>query len=334
MGGLRILAESDITIFRETNVDHPVDAVEITYLAPQGTEALLLWHVPGTPDNEVLQLPVMLAAAVVPTTKKIDTSWYKEWVRKPKMLGLRVPKGTDIQIMHFRLRGWNMFDRAWNAVQSYWTFDVFSPYSVNFLWGPILSGSPIARESLYLDLPPHGTYANSVWYVVLLVMGVIALAAGKMRKRAQALGAAFVILLCALWLLSDIRMGSEVLSYVWTDFAGHNTVHPQKEQFRERGNFLAFAGAAAPLVTDRGRYVFLTQYPYPFLGLMRYHTYPSLPVGPEAVTEGIDTWVVFARGDVGVDAEGRLTSEGKVVSAPGRILLDFAPDSFVFRTGT
>ena len=127
-------------------------------------------------------------------------------------------------------------------------------------------------------------------------------------------------------------MGSEIIAYALHDVASTHVDDPREERFRERAYFPAFLKQVAPLVADRGRYVFLTQYPYPFLGLMRYHTYPSLPVGPEAAVEGLDTWVVFARGDITINAGGQLTSEGKTISPPGDVLLDFGPDSFVFRS--
>ncbi len=334
MGGLRIIAESDVNVFRKLQTEHGVDAVEITYLSLQKTEAALIWHLPGTPENEVVQLPISFAASTVPTTKRIDAGRYEEWIRHPDVVGLRLGKGSDIQIIQIRLIGWNTQEKVWNALQSYWTFDTMSPYSVNFLWGPVFTGSPITRTTLYTDLPPKGLYANIVWYALLLLAGAVAIAWAKIFKQRRQSTLAFVMIAGSIWMLSDIRMGAEIVSYALHDIASMNVDNPRDQRFRERASFPAFIHAVAPLVADRGRYVFLTQYPYPFLGLMRYHTHPALPVGPEAAADGLDTWVIFARGDIGMNEAGQLTSEGKIVSPPGRILLEFGPDTFVFRSGT
>ncbi len=333
MGGLHISAESDVSVFRETKIDHSVDAVEITYLALQSMEAALIWHLPGTPPNDVVQLPIALKGSAVPTTKKVDAGWYEQWTRHPDLLGLRVPKGADIQIIQIRLVGWSPLEKIWHALQSYWTFDAMSPYSVNFLWGPVITHSPIARSALFTDLPPHGTYINVVWYVLLLLAGAIAVLWTKVQPSSKRTAVkAFALILAVIWALSDLRMGSEIVSYALHDIASTDVADSRDERFRERANFRAFLKEAAPLVADRGRYVFLTQYPYPFLGLMRYHTHPALPVPPEQAAEGLDTWVVFARGDMSINEQGQLMSEGKVISPPGDVLLEFSPDSFVFRS--
>lgn len=333
IGGLHIATQSEVSIFRELNAEHPIHGVEITYLAPEGTEALLLWKEPGTPQNEVIQMPLPLYQALVPTQQRISIERYPDLSSRPEILGLRLPAGADVQILQIRLVGWGIVDRLKTAVQSFWKFDRMSPYSVNFLWGPVFAANPYALLRLFEDLPPQGTYANALWYKLLLVLVVLAWASSKWRRSWKIPAYAIACTVAVLWILSDVRMGAEIFSYAISDSAGLQAEDPQDTQFRERGNFPAFIADAAPLVADRGRYVFLTQYPYPFLGLMRYHTYPALPVAPEAAAEGIDTWVVFARGDLGIDPEGRLTSEGAPITAPGKILLDFGPDSFVFRTG-
>jgi hypothetical protein len=289
--------------------------------------------VPGTPENEVVRLPISFAASTVPTTKRIDAGRYNEWIRRPDTIGLRLSKDSDIQIIQIRLIGWSLQEKIGNALQSYWTFDTMSPYSVNFLWGPIFTGSPIAREVLFTDLPPKGLYANIVWYVLLVLVGAAAIVWTKIRKQRRQAALVFAIIAGSIWILSDIRMGTEIIAYALHDIASVNVDDPRDLRFRERASFPAFLQAVAPLVADRGRYVFLTQYPYPFLGLMRYHTHPALPVGPEAAAEGVDTWVVFARGDIATNEAGQLTSEGKIVSPPGKMLLEFGPDTFVFRTG-
>ncbi|TSC98087.1 MAG: hypothetical protein Greene101449_1014 [Candidatus Peregrinibacteria bacterium Greene1014_49] len=332
IGGLRIAPEEDTKIFRETQFSHAVDSVEITYLSLQETPSMLLWHRPATPPEEIVQLPFVFTRTMVASTVKLDVRWYKEWTSHPDTVGLVLPKGSDIQILQISFVGLSPLEKTAALLRSYWTFDKFSPYSVNFLWGPILTMSPIARESLYVELPPHGTYANVLWYLLLfgIAIGCIAWGWKELSRRNAFL--CMAVCIGALWLLSDLRMGLEAVSYARTDLTEYWTQPASERKFRERGDFPVFLSAIQPLLTDRGRYIFLTQFEYPLLGLMRYHTYPSIPVAPEKATEGIDTWVIYERPEISVDAEGRLTAEGKPISLPGTVLFEFRSGAFVFRT--
>ena len=332
IGGLRIAPQEDVKVFREAQFLHAVDSVEITYLSPQDAQAVLLWHRPGDPAEDVVQLPFLFSSTMVASTIKIDTGWYDEWSLHPDMVGLMLPKGADIQLLQLSFTGWNLWDKVVGFVRSYWTFDRFSPYSVNFLWGPIFTVSPIARESLFAELPPHGTYANTVWYLLLLVMIAGCTAWGWKSHNRRNVILCVAGFLGALWIVLDLRMGMEAISYARADLTEYWMQPDAEKKFRERGDFPAFLSAVRPLLTDRGRYVFLTQFEYPLLGLMRYHTYPSEPVAPEKITEGVDTWVIYDRPEIAMNAEGQLTSEGKPISLPGEMLLAFRPGVFVFRT--
>lgn len=332
IGGLRIQPVSDIKMFREMQLPHRVDQVEITYLALRDTEAMFFWHRRGDPEGQIVQLPFHFTPTMVAETVKLDVRWYNEWDPKPDMMGILLPKGADVQILQFKLTGLSPLDKILAGIRSYWTFDTFTPYSINFLWGPVLSASPIAREKLFIDLPPHGTYANKVWYGLLIITVIAAFswAWNTGDKRRATLGLLGVFAAC--WILSDLRMGIETMSYAVHDIDTYWSKPQEQRIFRERGDFPLFLDAIQPLVTDRGRYIFLTQFPYPFLGLIRYHTYPALPVAPEAITEGVDTWVVFERPDVRISPDGQLMADGKPISQPGEILFALRDGTFVFRT--
>lgn len=332
IGGLRLQTESDIKMFRETKLPHRVDTVEITYLSLRDTEAVFFWHRRGDPEGQIVQLPFHFSPTMVAETVKLDARWYKEWDANADIMGIMIPKGADVQLLQFKLTGLNVIDKILTGIHSYWTFDTFTPYSINFLWGPILSSSPIARQRLFTDLPPHGTYANTVWYVLLIITLLAAFSwawnTGDRRR-------ATLVLLgvtAACWILSDLRMGVEMVSYAAHDVDTYWSKPVEERTFRERGDFPLFVAAVKPLVADRGRYIFLTQFPYPFLGLIRYHTFPSMPVAPEAIVEGVDTWVVFERPDVSISPEGQLMAEGKPISQPGEILFALRDGTFVFRT--
>jgi hypothetical protein len=332
IGGLRIAPQEDVKIFREAQFPHAVDYVEITYLALKDTQAALIWHTPGTPQEEIVQLRFQFTRTMVAETVKIDTGWFSEWSSHPDLVGLALPQGSDIQLLQLTFTGQSVIDNIIGYVRSYWTFDRFTPYSINFLWGPIITASPVAREQLFTDLPPHGTYANTAWYLLLAASMTLCIAWGwqqQCRRRALLL---LMILLGAVWILSDLRMGLEAVSYARADLAKYWMQPDAEKKFRERGDFPVFLQAIQPLLTDRGRYVFLTQFEYPLLGLMRYHTYPSVPVAPEKITEGVDTWVIYERPEISVNDKGQLASEGNPISLPGKVLFEFRPGAFVFRT--
>lgn len=331
IGGLHMIPEEDVRIFRLSQFPHRVDAVEITYLSLQDTPATLLWHRPGDEATEVVQLPFLFTKTTVAETVKLDVRWYDAWVAYPDVVGLSLPKGADIQLLQITFTGLTMRKRLSHLLRSYWHFDAFTPYSINFLWGPVFTPSAIAREKLFTDLPPHGRFANTVWYALLLLTAAgCGIWAWKPVHRRSALWT-MTIVLSALWILSDLRMGLEIVSYARADLVQWSTP-PDRREFRERGDFPVFLSIIQPLLAERGRYVFLTQYEYPLLGLMRYHAFPSQPVPPEQAAEGVDTWVIYERPEIVVDAENRLSVDGNPLSAPGDVLFEFRPGAFVFRT--
>lgn len=135
--------------------------------------------------------------------------------------------------------------------------------------------------------------------------------------------------LLAVWVLFDLRMGLEFLGYVGSDFSSYISKTESTRVFRDRDRFYDFATFIAPYVGDRDSYIFFAEQQWPYLGNMRYLTYPSIP-GIDI--ERDDTWVIYRRPDVGVDSEGHLTIDGQIVSEPGNILGRFDETSFIFRT--
>jgi hypothetical protein len=65
---------------------------------------------------------------------------------------------------------------------------------------------------------------------------------------------------------------------------------------------------------------------------MKYEAYPALPVAYDKDTEGIDTWIIYNRNDIKPNEEGRLMLDGKAISPPGDIMMQFEPGAFVFVT--
>ena len=252
VGGLRIRPKTDVKIFRESQFSHAVDSVEITYLSLQNTPAILLWHRPGDPPDQTVQLPFEFAQTTVASTVKLDVRWYQEWTPYPEIMGLMLPAGSDIQILQISFISFNFLEKAGTLFRSYWTFDHLSPYSINFLWGPMLTVSPIAQSEMYNKLPPHGTYANSVWYLLLLLV-IAACIAWGWKFKSKRNGAVLTIAACigALWILSDLRMGIETIAYARADLVNYWIQPVENRRFRERGDIPVFIEAVKPLLSDR-----------------------------------------------------------------------------------
>lgn len=215
------------------------------------------------------------------------------------------------------------------AGRSFWTFDEARPYSINFLWGPQIGFTEAARGKLYSALPPpyhSGTFALYVAIigVLLVIIGISIMRTASRRTLFVRCG---IFLLCT-WVFFDVRMGSEFLSWVIHDHQTYITTQAGERTFRDRKQFYDFAEFAKPYVTDRTSYIFFARQPWPYLGNMRYLTYPSIP-GIDYKND--DTWVIYDRPDMIVDTDGRLSTEGVVLTEPGVILGRFDASSFVFR---
>ena len=104
-----------------------------------------------------------------------------------------------------------------------------------------------------------------------------------------------------------------------------------KRTFRDRGNFYDFVDAALPHIRERDTYLFMSGQRWPYLGAMRYLSYPSMPLDPGTATDAIDTVVVFQRPDITVNDAGELMYRDQKLSTPGTVLLQFDEHSFVFR---
>ena len=138
----------------------------------------------------------------------------------------------------------------------------------------------------------------------------------------------FGILLAA-WVLLDLRMGSEYLSWIAHDRTTYIEAPPETRTFRDRKRFYDFASFASPLVSDRKSYIFFGERQWPYLGNMRYLTYPAIP-GIDVTHD--DTWVIYRRSDVTVSSARQLMIGGEAVTEAGTILGQFDDHSFVFRT--
>ncbi|MBI3331915.1 hypothetical protein HYZ99_03060 [Candidatus Peregrinibacteria bacterium] len=335
--GLHIKTDVEGKMSRVTEFPHGVEAIVMSLGQSTPTEAILLWHIRGSPANEFVELPFEIAGG--PRTEvKLAVNDYPQWDPRTDRIGIVFPPHAEVTIQRIAFFRWNLFEKTWEAVKSFWTLDTFRPYTINFLWGPVLTFNPISRERLFRSIPPVGWSVNRILYVTMILIG-LACMFWHMRQKRRGVREAlrrpltiFLLSLAGLWLFYDLRMGLETIAYYVRDYRTYVAADADERTFRDRGYFYDFVDQVLPHVQGRKRYIFLSPFRWPYLGAVRYLTYPSIPTEPTQAENGVDTWVIFQRSDMSVNAEGSLLMDGQVVTPPGTVLLDFAPGSFVFRT--
>lgn len=252
-----------------------------------------------------------------------------EWRVGKKKIGILLPPQTTLMLKNIELRQNNRIEQLLHAVASFWVFDELRPYSINFVWGPQIGWNAIERQQLYDVQPPISLSGTLAAYGIILMIIIGILGSGLYRKTSKTTIVRRIgILLIGAWILFDVRMGSEFLSWVWHDHTTYIAAEAGEREFRDRNAFYDFAAFAAPFVADRESYVFFAEYPWPYLGNMRYLTYPSIP-GIDYMND--DTWVIYRRPDMAVSAAGQMTVDGEPVSPQGTVLGRFDDHSFIFR---
>jgi hypothetical protein len=344
--GIYIQTNQQGIIFRASDVDHPVDTVTITVATPNDIEANFLWRPVKGASDDVWRMPFLIPKSPSLSEVSFNPSHYKAWNPTSELFGFEFPAGTELVLSDVRLTRWNAWEKAVEIFKSYWTFDQFRPYSINFLWGPLIVSNPIARAQLFDTLPPRAR--SAVWFFYGAAI-ILILAALWLRRRTHDTEKALAVLACgiaALWLLFDLRMGLEILSYAKTDLTTHVFAKKGEKMLRTHERFYEIAERALPELRKQEMYALIVPDDSPFYANLRYMSYPSLPLrGPEGLS-GATLWFVIERPDVAVDDEGKLfrhagtvllDAEGKIVDStripltnPGKLLWKESEGTFLF----
>ncbi|MBI3336236.1 hypothetical protein HYZ98_01570 [Candidatus Peregrinibacteria bacterium] len=334
--GLHITAPHEGSLTRLTDLHHRIDDIIVHAFATQATEVFLLWHHRNMPPSNLVQLPFKIPSSTTPLSIELNVSSFPEWDPNTDRIGFAFPQGTDAILESMEFVGLQWWEHGIVAMQSFWTFDWYKPHSINFVWGPLLTFTPLSKKHMFYQLPPLAYSANIIFYTLMIIGAGAAIfywhAHGRTFKARQKSATGFLMLIAILWIGYDIRMGAEWLSYVREDLRTYLLAEESTRTFRERGRFYDFATIASTYLTKDPTYIFLATHRWPYLGAMRYFTYPSIPTEPDQAQFGIDTWVVFDRPDISVDPSEHLVSEGTVVTPPGKVLYQFDDHSFIFRT--
>lgn len=324
--GIRLQPQSaEGTLRRVVDVSHNIDAARLWYSTPVDTEVFIMWANRNSGES-MYKSPLQLAGGPDVRIWEIDFEQFDTWDYEPTIFGVLLPNGADVTLQNIEFIRYSPTEKLAALLQGLWQFDDIGPYSINFLWGPRWSQNPIQTTQIFWVKPPAATSANWLMYGVL---GVGALYIWLRKKSVQT----FLVLLACVWIAYDIRMGAEFLSYTYDDYQSYHSQQIGQRTFRERLFFNDLAEVVSPVVQSHDKYIFLSGERWPYLGLIRYYTYPSLPTTPfDGNSTKYPLWIVYQRPDITLNASQQLVANGQVLSPPGRMLHEFANGSFIFQT--
>ena len=326
--GLHINAVGLGKLTFEVYPDHEYNVISITYVARDVVEPALLWHRRDAPEDELIVAPIVMASSDTTNTVDFDVSRYDQWDERADVIGISFQPGSNLVVKSIDLRGYSLVEQLGSAWQTFWTFDRFRPSGINFVWGPLLTFSPVARAQLFYNIPPVALSANWFFYGVIILITLGALVWTSVRPRSYAFSSVILITIASLWVIYDVRMGSEFFSYLSRDYRTYWSKPIGERTLREREFFYDFAQATGEALSAYDSYVFVADQRWPYLGLMRYYSYPSIPVEPG--NSDAPVWVVYNRPDIVVNDNGQIVLAVGISSPPGRVVHTFAPGTFIF----
>ncbi len=328
--GLAVSTQTQGQLVRISDLRHNVDKISINYISPTGANGLFFWRAPGMEDESVFQIPISFTQSSTQQKVILDMGDVSEWDARSDRIGFVLDGGSQLILQEMSFTGPGFIDSIVYPLKTMFKLDEIHAYSINFLWGPLMTYSQEQLDSLYTQVPPNGDSWNKALYYILAFALVLVIVLKKLKRKSFI--TAFFMLFAALWICYDLRMGVEVISFAKTDIRTWWSKSIELKDFRDRSSFTAFAQTAAPFTQGKDHYVFVASHGWPFWGSMKYEAYPALPVAYDKDTEGIDTWIIYNRNDIKPNEEGRLMLDGKAISPPGDIMMQFEPGAFVFVT--
>lgn len=337
--GFQFDVTGQATMFRPLPEDFhsSVDGIEIAYDA-EGLGEVSLLLLQFNDDNKITRrFKIGFLGGEGPATEYIPLDLHRSDIAGTEEIAI-VYKGNAKGVIfgHIKFFRYNLFEEMLGAWRSFWKMQSFQPYTINILHGPV-----VIRDigPYFLPESEHvlARSVNAYLIVGLSIFGIALLFFGLYRIRRcgeqwsdvrRNLLAIFFGTLLAVWLLYDLRMGSEFIRNVANDHWNYISPSPLEKEFRDVGNFHEFAAGAREHLEGVAQYEFFTRDRWPFFGMMRYETYPAKlnPGEPSS-----DMWVIYDRKDIRVSNDGRLMLSGQPVTERGEILWRFDPDSFIFR---
>lgn len=309
-----------------------VDSAVVT-LTNASTERIgLIWQDDTLKEGEFYQRNITL-----PTGDKqrvnIGLDQVPEWDGMPSALALAFPAGAEVLIQNIEWKQYSATEKFIEHLRSFWTTDSFQMYSINFLWGPLLSGTTEGRLTLFDELPPRAWSATRAFYGAFALATIAAIIV-RFTNRVAGPARMKTILLAAgvgLWILFDARMTQEIVTYAARDWSSYITKPANERVFRTHATLYDVLPRLDELLGNDERYVLVTREGTPFFSNVRYVLYPAKPVSPPDAGD-TKAWIVL--GIPGIDVKnGALTlADGTTLSASGTLVERFDDSALFFRS--
>ena len=317
--GLVINTQEDGYMTTKKPFDRNVDAVTVFIKTNTTMEVIFFWKEFGGTEDGFRQLPFLVEAKPDVQEINVDMSTAYKWSAMTPEFGFALPAGANAVITRIELSRWNVFEKLRYGFLSFWKFDKFTPQAINFLWGPWLTFNPVAHESMLLKDPPLG-YSGSWTLYLIFVISIIWCGVQIMRSKITRKKASVILatVFALLWLVFDLRMGSEILSFAKTDIRDYASKSLGERNLRNYLSFPDTAEEAIPILIQNPPYFFIgpTGKSLYFAG-MRYFSYPDLPVSSGQKFEDATVGLVFGNHMARIDPEGNIvTEEGIVKKGP------------------
>ncbi len=328
--GLVIRTSEQGQLARQGNIRHKVDTIAITYSSPSGANGIFFWQPRHLSGNNAFNIPMNFSPSLQTTTMVLDVSNIKEWDPSSTLIGFNFNAGTNITLKKIEFSGPSFIDTFKSSLHSIFVFDEYKSYTVNFLWGPRLVPRMEFVDKLYHKAPPYGTSWNTVLYYILAVAFLVSFIV--FRKKHTNWLRVFIAVFAVFWLMYDARMGAEIVQYAKTDWKEWWSKPIEMRIYRDRSSFPVFTELAASMIEEDDAYALITKTGWPYFGMMRYETYPTLPLSTSDDLSNVRHWFVYRMPNVRINEENRITLDGEAISPPGEVLLLFEKSSFMFRT--
>jgi hypothetical protein len=334
--GLYIRSDTEgYLVWTDKPLDKRVDVITLRIRSGTNLDASFIWQPAYKSDADFFQLPLRIPASEFARDVNILVNNFPQWEWQTGTLGIRFPAGTTVIIEEVQLRRWNMFEKTIEAFKSFWVFDDFTGYSINFMWGPLIATNTPARLAMFDTIPPFAWSAVRIFYAVLAIAAVVALVFKFWRKDTALAAGIFAGTFAILWLIFDVRMSAELLSYAHDDIKHFVLADEDERSLRTFETMYTITDRAAEVVKKYDRYALLAPGGRAVIPVMRYSAYPAVPVYEGGDMTGVRMYAVFDS-SITIDEQGQLgrnAQDGrKILSPPGKTIMNFGDGYFLFET--
>ncbi len=334
--GLHLTAPVDgYIVWGDSPIDGPTDIITIRAAAAANVKGAVLWQENNDDPDQLVQAYFEIPGDGFMHDVNVIVSSYPQWNWKSDQFALAFPAGSDLIIEEIQFRHWTIYERIVELWRSFWTFDSFRSYSINFLWGPLIASNSVLRSELFDNLPPLAWAVGRVLYPLFFVVGIVCFLIARIKRNGRLGLGIFLIFFSFCWLMFDIRMGAEIMSYAVTDIRTYVLPDDHKKELRVFDAIYAKVHALLPEIQKHETFTLLSPGPNVYYPVFRYSSYPSLIIPDPTGIADIPAWVVIDRPDLQVDDAGYLRvrgsmGTGSIIAGPGTITASFNDETFLF----